>query len=54
MTDSNCIKDMCFTEFNSFILTEEGHVYSWGSSNACLGREHTFGSYEGMQIRNKT
>jgi hypothetical protein len=30
---------MVFTEQNSFVLTMEGKVYSWGMVHSCLGRD---------------
>ena len=30
---------MCFTQLNSFLLTTDGRVFSWGGKTACLGRK---------------
>ena len=32
---------MAFTPNNSFLLTTDGRVFSWGDLNNCLGRDHS-------------
>ena len=35
----NFIQQLAFTSLNSFLLTTDGRVFSWGENNSCLGRE---------------
>jgi len=34
------IAQMAFTPTNSFLLTTDGRLFSWGDMNNCLGRSH--------------
>lgn len=33
------VAQMAFTSLNSFLLTTDGRVFSWGALHYCLGRE---------------
>lgn len=35
----NFIAQLAFTALNSFILTTDGRVFSWGALHYCLGRQ---------------
>ena len=34
------VAQMAFTSLNSFLLTTDGRVFSWGAMHLSLGREH--------------
>lgn len=36
---ANFIAQMAFTSLNTFLLTTDGRVFSWGAVHYCLGRE---------------
>ena len=35
----NIVAQMAFTQLNSFLLTTDGRVFSWGGNTPCLGRQ---------------
>lgn len=35
----NFVAQIAFTQLNSFILTTDGRVFSWGGATFCLGRD---------------
>lgn len=35
----NFVAQMAFSKLNSFLLTTDGRVFSWGAITSCLGRE---------------
>lgn len=37
----NFVSQIAFTQLNTFLLTTDGRLFSWGSVTNCLGRELT-------------
>jgi alpha-tubulin suppressor-like RCC1 family protein len=38
-TPENFVSQLAFTQLNTFLLTTDGRLFSWGSVTPCLGRE---------------
>ena len=43
---------LAFTKRNSFLLTTDGRVFSWGTNTGCLGRDKGRGQENGEQQNN--